>query len=204
MKKKLYINLGLIKYVLSFVVVRPRVSLIPGPMYAIKGSNVTLPICHVTGHPRPVVTWIKPFGQLPQGRVQNNNSALKLFDVRHSDSDNYVCSASNLLGRAVGKTLLLVVSLPKFTVKPPDKVSAHVGETLRLKCSVTGDGQPVISWKRQGAQLPAGRSSMSKQGLVITDLKRQDAGKYSCIATTAGKVFVEASTAVEVKGIILI
>ena len=173
----------------------------PGPMYALKGSNATLPVCHVTGHPRPVVTWVRPLGQLPQGRVQNNSSALKLFDVRHSDSDNYACIASNLLGRAVGKTLLLVVSLPRFTVKPPDKVLAYVGETLRLNCSVTGEGQPVISWKRQGAELPAGRSFMSKESLVITDLKRQDAGNYSCIATTAGNFFVEASTAVEIKGI---
>ena len=176
----------------------------PGPMYAIKGSNATLPVCHVTGQPRPVVTWIKPFGQLPHGRVQKNSSALKLFDVRHSDSGNYGCSASNLLGRAVGKTLLFVVSLPKFTVKPPDKLSAHVGETLRLNCSVTGDGQPVISWKRQGSELPAGRSFMSKEGLVITDLKRQDAGNYSCIATIAGNFFIEALTAVKVKGIVLI
>ena len=177
----------------------------PGPIYAIKGSNITLPICHVTGYPRPDVTWIKPFGQLPQERVQNNNSALKLFDVRHSDSDNYVCSASNFLGRAVGKTLLFVVALPSFTVKPPKKVSAHVGEILKLNCSVTpGDGQPVISWKRQGAELPAGRSFMSKQGVVITDLQRQDAGNYSCIATIAGNFFIEALTAVKVKGIVLI
>ncbi|KAL9967876.1 hypothetical protein ACROYT_G026176 [Oculina patagonica] len=37
--------------------VYPRVSLHPGPSYVTEGSNVTLPTCHVTGYPAPVVTW---------------------------------------------------------------------------------------------------------------------------------------------------
>lgn len=171
-----------------------------GPLYAIKGSDITLPICHVTGYPRPHVTWVKPFGQLPQGRVQYNDSALKIFGVRKSDSDNYVCTASNPLGKAIGKTLLFVVSLPEFTVKPPAKVSVILGKTLKLNCSVRGDGQPVISWKRQRAELPVGRSIVSRERLVIRDLKLEDAGNYVCVATSAGNFFIEAFTAVEVKG----
>jgi len=179
--------------------VRPKVSINLGPLYAIKGSDITLPICHVTGYPRPHVTWVKPFGQLPQGRVQYNDSALKIFGVRKSDSDNYVCTASNPLGKAIGKTLLFVVSLPEFTVKPPAKVSVILGKTLKLNCSVRGDGQPVISWKREGAELPVGRSIVSRERLVIRDLKLEDAGNYVCVATSAGNFFIEAFTAVEVK-----
>lgn len=187
-------------FVISFVIVRPKVSINLGPLYAIKGSDITLPICHVTGYPRPHVTWVKPFGQLPQGRVQYNDSTLRIFDVRKSDSDNYVCTASNLLGKAIGKTLLFVVSLPEFTVKPPAKVSVILGKTLKLNCSVRGDGQPVISWKREGAELPVGRSIVSRERLVIRDLKLEDAGNYVCVATSAGNFFIEAFTAVEVKG----
>ena len=171
-----------------------------GPLYAVKGSDITLPVCHVTGYPRPQVTWVKPFGQLPQERVQYNDSTLRIFDVRKTDSDNYVCTASNLLGKAIGKTLLLVVSLPEFTIKPPAKVSGILGKTLQLNCSVRGDGQPVISWKRRGAELPVGRSIVSTKGLAIRDLKLEDAGNYVCVATSAGKFSVEASTAVDVKG----
>ncbi|KAL9969356.1 hypothetical protein ACROYT_G021561 [Oculina patagonica] len=192
--------LGLARKVARLVVnVRPRVSIDLGPLYALAGSNVTLPVCHVTGYPRPVVTWVKPFGQLPQGRVEYNDSALKIFNVRKTDSDNYVCTASNLLGKAVGKTLLVVVSLPKFTVKPPANVSAFTRKNLKLNCSATGVGQPVITWKRQGAELPVGRSTVSREGLLIRDLKLEDAGNYLCVATSAGKFFIEAFTAVEVK-----
>ena len=63
-------------------VVHPRVSLHPGPYHVIEGTNVTLPTCHVTGYPAPVVTWRKLSGQLPQGRAQYNNTALQIINVR--------------------------------------------------------------------------------------------------------------------------
>lgn len=168
--------------------VRSRVNLYPGPLHAIEGSDVTLPTCHVTGHPRPTVTWSKSFGHLPHRRVQFNSSVIKILDVRKSDSDNYLCSARNLLGSVVKRTLLVVVSLPRFTVKPPSTVVAGVGDTLTLSCSATGDPQPVISWKRQGAQLPVGRSHMTNQALTLRNVTNEDAGNYICVATIA-KVF---------------
>ena len=160
------------------IAVHPRVSLHPGPSHAIEGSNITLPTCHVTGYPAPVVTWRKLSGQLPQGRTQYNNTALQISDVRKVDSDWYFCSAVNLLGNVEKKTLLVVISLPKFTIKPPAKVAARTGDTLTLNCSATGDPEPVISWKRQGATLPVGRSHRTNNALVIRDLQEEDAGNY--------------------------
>ena len=153
----------------------------------------------MTGHPTPVVTWRKPFGQLPQGRVQSNSSVLKLFDVRKADSADYICTATNLLGSAVQKTLLVVVSLPRFTVKPPAKIVAAFGDTLTLNCSAAGNPQPVISWKRQGAQLPVGRSYQQINGaLVIRDIRNEDAGNYICVAKSAGVFGVETGSSAEV------
>ena len=181
------------------IAVHPRVSLHPGPYHVIEGSNVILPICHVTGYPAPVVTWRKLSGQLPQGRAQYNNTALQISDVRKVDSDAYFCSAVNLLGNVERKTLLVVISLPMFTVKPPAKVSVRTSDTLTLNCSATGDPRPVISWKRQGATLPVGRSHRTNDALVVRDLKEEDAGNYFCVATSAGVFDVEAISAVEVK-----
>ena len=152
---------------------------------------MTLPTCHVTGHPAPVVTWSKPFGQLPQGRVQGNDSVIKLLDVRKVDSDNYFCTATNLLGSVAKKTHLVVVSLPWFIVKPPAKVTARLGDNLTLICSAAGDPQPRISWKKQGAVLPDGRSQRINGTLVIKNIKIDDKGIYICIATSAGVFDVE-------------
>ncbi|KAL9967661.1 hypothetical protein ACROYT_G025941 [Oculina patagonica] len=179
--------------------IHPRISLHPGPSYVIEGSNATLPTCHVTGYPAPVVTWRKSSGQLPQGRAQYNNSVLQISDVRKVDSDLYFCSAVNLLGNVERKTLLVVMSLPVFTVKPPEKVAVGFGETLTLNCSATGDPQPVVSWNRQGAALPVGRSHRTNEALIIRDVREDDAGIYVCVATSAGVFDIETIIVVEVK-----
>ena len=182
-----------------FATVRPAASIHPGPLHATEGSNVTLPTCHVTGHPTPVVTWSKSFDQLPQGRVESNNSALTLFDVRRSDSDNYFCTATNMLGKVVQKTLLVVVSLPHFTVTPPAKIVKSIEANLTLNCSATGDPPPVISWKRQGSQLPVGRSQQIDGALVIRDVQKEDAGNYICVATSAGVFKAESGAYLEIR-----
>ena len=182
-----------------FVTVSPRISLDPGPVYAVEGRNVTLPNCHVTGHPQPMVTWTKSFGQLPHERLQFNNSVVKLLDARRADSDNYLCTARNFLGTVVRRTVLVVATLPQFSVKPPARVFVAPGENLRLTCSATGDPQPVISWKRQGAQLPVGTSLQINGLLEITDIKTNDRGNYICVATSAGVLDVETVTYVDVR-----
>ena len=130
--------------------------------------------------------------------MQFNSSVIKLLAVRKSDSDNYLCTARNLFGSVVERTVLVVVYLPQFTVKPPQEVVAFPGDTLTLNCSATGDPQPVISWKKQGAALPVGRSQETNGELVVRDIKLQDSGKYVCVATSAGHSDKETTTNVEV------
>ena len=151
----------------------------------------------MTGHPTPVVTWSRSFGQLPQQRVQSNSSVIKPFDVRKSDSDNYLCTATNLLGSVVKRTVLVVVLFPRFTFKPPLKLIAGIGDTLTLNCSATGDPQPVISWKKQGSQLPVGCTQQINGALVIRSVTKEDTGNYICVATSAGVFDVETGTYIE-------
>ena len=132
--------------------------------------------------------------------MKYNNSALQILHVRKDDSDLYYCAASNLLGRAEKKTFLVVVSPPRFIVKPPAKIVAVVGGTLKLNCSTTGNPQPMISWKKQGGQLPVGRSQQINGSLVIRDITKNDKGNYICMATNAGVFKAETGTYTEVKG----
>ena len=128
-----------------------------------------------------------------------------MLHVLKSDSDTYFCSAANVLGSVERKTLLVVVSLPRFTVKPPARVSLSSGETLTLNCSANGDPQPVISWRKQGGQLPAGRSQQSNGDLVIRGFQMSDTGYYICVATSAGVFAVETGTYTEIrKGMLLL
>ena len=198
--KKVLDNFDDRDFLFFLVTVQPRISLNLGPRYAIQGSTFTLPTCHVTGYPTPVVTWRKLSGHLPLGRVRYNNSALQISQVRKEDSDVYACSAKNLLGKAEKKTMLVVVSLPRFTSKPPSKIVSMLSSTVRLNCSATGDPQPIISWRKQGGQLPVGRSQQINGALVITNLHQSDAGNYICTATSASVFNVEAVTTLEIRG----
>ena len=132
--------------------------------------------------------------------MRYNNSVLQILHVRKDDSDTYFCSAANLLGSVEKKTLLVVVTLPRFTVKPPSNVVAYSGDTLRLTCSATGDPQPVINWKKQGGGLPVGRSQQIGGTLVIRDIAAGDEGNYICLATSARVIDVEAATYIVVRG----
>ena len=185
-------------FLLFLVSVQPRISLNPGPRYAIEGNTFTLPTCHVTGYPTPVVTWRKLSSQLPQERVRYNNNALQISQVRKEDSHMYTCSAKNLFGKAEKNTMLVVVSLPRFTSKPPSKIVSMLNSTVRLNCSATGDPQPNISWRKQGGQLPVGRSREINGTLVITNLQQSDAGNYICTAASASVFTVETVSSLEI------
>ena len=154
----------------------------------------------MTGYPAPVVTWRKLSGNLPQGRVRYNDSALQVLQVRKEDSDFYFCSAINLLGRAEKKSFVVVVSLPRFIVEPPAKVDAVLGAPLKLNYSAHGDPQPVISWKKKGGRLPVGRSQETDGALIIRNIAFSDTGTYLCAAKSARVFNVETGTYIEVKG----
>ena len=157
----------------------------------------------MTGHPAANVTWRKISGQLPQARVRyNSRNQLQILNAQKDDSDMYFCSAVNLLGRVEKKTLLIVVSRPKITVKPPAKVVTNAGDTVTLQCKATGNPKPVISWEMEGASLPVGRSQQIGGTLIIKDLKINDTGKYVCVATSlsAGVLNVRRVTHTEVQG----
>ncbi|XP_068673807.1 uncharacterized protein [Montipora foliosa] len=166
--------------------VHPRVSLSPGPLYAIEGSNVTFPTCNVTGQPPPKVIWKNATVQLSKSwRVWYNDSLMQIFQVRKEDSGFYSCSAKNILGSVEKKTSLVVVSPLQFTVKPPSKIVGILGCNMTLNCSATGGPKPTVIWRKQGGQIPVGRRLQINGALVLTNLTLNDTGNYSCVITSA-------------------
>ena len=75
---------------------------------------------------------------------------------------------------------------PKFITKPSTKLEIFTGDNVTLNCSAAGDPKPTIRWTRQGGQLPLGRSHMLGEALIIREVKVEDTGNYTCIATSAG------------------
>ena len=61
-----------------------------------------------------------------------------------------------------------------------------------------GDPRPIISWRRQGGQLPVGRSHQINGTLVLREIEMWDRGIYICAATSAGVLNVQTVTTIEV------
>ena len=169
----------------SFVVffkAPPRIQLAPGPTYAKKGSNVTLPKCHVTGFPAPLVTWRKFPGSHAQDRTVQDGGLLTVKLATKNDIGSYVCHAKNHLGEASAVTSLVVISVPKFITKPPQTVIKSLGDDLSLNCSASGEPAPTVSWKRFTGAWNDGRMKVQRGTLQISRLDETDSGIYICEA----------------------
>ncbi|KAJ7383084.1 hypothetical protein OS493_030971 [Desmophyllum pertusum] len=176
----------------------PRVQLALGPTCAKSGQNVTLPKCHVTGYPAPVITWWKLPGSLPKDRTVQDGGVLTVVGAEKHDIGSYVCYANNSLGEASAVTSLVVFSVPKFNTKPPETVNKLTGDELSLSCSATGDPPPTISWKRANGAWEEERMKVHGGSLKISSLTESDSGIYICQAKVPYST-IEARTELVVK-----
>ena len=183
----------------SLLKASPRIQLAPGPTYAKTGQNVTLPKCHVTGFPAPVVTWRKIPGSIAKDRTVQNGGLLIVSFAEKRDTGSYVCHAKNPLGETSAITSLVVWSAPKFTTKPPQTVRQAPGEDLSLNCSAVGDPSPGISWKRSKGAWEEERMKVDRGTLKISSLSEADSGTYICEAKVPYYT-IEARTELVVKG----
>ncbi|XP_072048586.1 roundabout homolog 2-like [Amphiura filiformis] len=165
---------------------RPTFLHAPEDIVSAPGDTINIQ-CEVEGDPRPVVTWSKQGGDLPQGRftVMSDNS-LRLFHIATQDEGIYICSAENIWGTNDIEAQLTVTTEPTFTKEPVDR-TIKLGETAVLNCRATGNPQPVIFWQKENLELifssQNGRFSVTEDGsLEIASVTVEDQGYYVCTA----------------------
>ena len=79
---------------------------------------------------------------------------------------------------------------PKFTGSLPSKLDIKDGEMLTLKCTVSGDPEPQVSWTRNGEPLSSSdiidlRYKQGLASLTINEVFPEDEGTYVCKATNS-------------------
>ena len=55
--------------------------------------------------------------------------------------------------------------------------------TASFQCEAEGNPKPKVTWLKQNSSLPADKRVVSSRGgLMITDVKSEDEGLYTCVA----------------------
>ncbi|CAL1298847.1 unnamed protein product [Larinioides sclopetarius] len=158
---------------------------------AFVGSNIQLK-CAVSGSPAPQLDWSKDGGPLPDNaRVINNE--LWLRDVRMENAGRYICTATNSAGRTRDYVILNVRAVPTLEVKiESNKEVVNMGDTLDLRCKVTGDASARISWYKVAQEGPLPENVRIRGPiLVINGVRPENGGVYRCSVESYAGTFTD-------------
>ncbi|XP_078673770.1 roundabout homolog 1-like isoform X17 [Branchiostoma floridae x Branchiostoma belcheri] len=195
----------------------PRIIEHPSDIIVPKGEPATLN-CKAEGQPTPTIQWFKD-GQPVETDLENARSHrmllpsgslffLRIIHGRRSkpDAGRYQCVATNYLGRAVSNNATLEVAVLRDDFKEnPRSLTVAVGEPAVLQCDPPrGYPEPRITWEKNGLVVrnEGERIRVLESGkLMISEVKKSDAGTYVCIGTNmvGRRVSEQATLSVYVK-----
>ncbi|XP_015464281.3 roundabout homolog 2 isoform X1 [Astyanax mexicanus] len=139
------------------------------------------------GHPEPNISWKKDgvLINLADDHYTELNGKLIIAPAQRQDSGVYVCVATNIIGvKESNAAILSVLEKPALLLEPQD-VTVGLGESAHFFCEAQGDPVPVVKWSREQGALPNGRYLVNPdQSLQLHYVTLQDAGRYTCTATS--------------------
>ncbi|XP_024130418.1 flocculation protein FLO11 [Oryzias melastigma] len=166
----------------------PTVTLRPQVLTVAEGAQAVLE-CEVSGHPSPSISWVKrghskqTGGRMVLGR---RNASLHIQSARSYDEAEYLCEASNVVGRS-RSTALLRVAVSPVIVTHSDQVVCRAGARAILPCKAVGVLPITYRWTkvRAGVQISISFTEdryVSDGDLHISRVQHSDAGQYYCEA----------------------
>ncbi|VDI07959.1 roundabout, axon guidance receptor 1 [Mytilus galloprovincialis] len=179
----------------------PRIVEHPQDGYIAKDEPASLN-CRAEGEPKPEITWYRNGRKVettPENPFSNRmifpDGKLFFLSVVHNKKDKtdvgvYYCNATNIHGTAISRnaTLSIAVLRSDFRVQPKN-VTAAIGDSVSFPCRPPrGEPEPRIIWKKDTEliiQDPSHtRFVVTDNGaLNISQVRKQDAGIFRCIAT---------------------
>ncbi|XP_022090462.1 basement membrane-specific heparan sulfate proteoglycan core protein-like isoform X3 [Acanthaster planci] len=162
----------------------PKVTIDPLEQQEItEGARVVL-FCGSSGDPQPVVTWSRPGGLALPSQSRQENGYLIIPNIRFEDQGVYICTAVNSLGSGTGEIDIRVSQdnrLPPTARIEPRGAIINQGITQVLRCIVTGNPTPTITWSRRSGPLRVNHV-VSNDMLQIRDASEADEDYYTCRA----------------------
>ncbi|XP_037081331.1 LOW QUALITY PROTEIN: peroxidasin homolog [Pollicipes pollicipes] len=173
---------------------RPRFVRAPQDVHVGVGDVAEL-VCVVDGYPTPELLWLRGGNaittQTPRYRLRfaAREANLTIINVQPQDAGEYLCSASNRLGRVSSPAQLVLQS--EFTTAPPQDQLRPAGANVDLTCGAVGYPTPEVSWLHNGRRIRhSSRVAVLAGGgvLRISNLQHHDAGTYTCEARNEAAV----------------
>ncbi|XP_072342722.1 neural cell adhesion molecule 1-like isoform X1 [Scyliorhinus torazame] len=195
------------------VYVKPEITYVENKTAVELEEQITL-TCEAKGDPTPTIIWMKGTHMYKDGeqaswtrpvtlktmdgRIEVHSyarvSSLTLKDIQHTDSGEYICKAKNSIGQDSESMYLEVQYAPKL--QGTVTVYTWEGNPVNITCEVLAHPRALVTWFRDGQQLPSSNYSSIKiyntrstNYLQVTPDSENDFGPYNC--TASNRVGVE-------------
>ncbi|XP_051996637.1 neural cell adhesion molecule L1-like protein isoform X3 [Xyrauchen texanus] len=154
--------------------------------YLVKGEDLQLE-CIAEGFPTPKVVWLKMGQKLPERTiVESHGKLLTIEMVNEEDEGKYMCKAKNPYGEVVHYFHVTVEEPPEWEIEPQSQLGT-IGADVVIKCVVTGNPQPSVTWRVNGRPLnevPSSNRNVSKDGTIFIHKANPDnSAVYQCEAS---------------------
>ncbi|KAF0305307.1 Lachesin [Amphibalanus amphitrite] len=155
-----------------------------------EGESVTLP-CAIRNKGPYIVVWKKDRRVISAREVIVARDTryslvdgynLRIASVRPSDQSSYTCSLDTEPLTELTHRLDVLYG-PVVTTRPFGGVLVlERGNQARLECSAAGNPKPTIFWRKQMGLLPSGEAQHAGSSYTISEVTREMAGVYECVA----------------------
>ncbi|XP_032763586.1 neuronal cell adhesion molecule isoform X2 [Rattus rattus] len=167
----------------------PRILTSANTLYQVIANRPALLDCAFFGSPMPTIEWFKGTKGSALHEdiyVLHDNGTLEIPVAQKDSTGTYTCVARNKLGMAKNEVHLEIKDPTRF-IKQPEYAVVQRGSKVSFECKVKHDHTliPTILWLKDNGELPNDeRFSVNKDHLVVSDVKDDDGGTYTCAANT--------------------
>ncbi len=142
------------------------------------GSTITLTVC-ATGTPPLAYQWRRFSTVL----AQETNATLVLANFQAAQAGNYSVIITNVEGAITSVLAYVRVLAPvSITAQPTNFPTLSLGASVSNRVTAIGTPSPTYQWQRDGVPVPGQTNAM----IVVTNLQREDAGKYTVTVANLG------------------